>query len=606
MISTMYRASALLAVISSCSYAQEVAFGDIDAEGHASTSLLDNPVPMALGLESFFLDDPMLAHNWLQPSIAAKTMHAETKSQNPAKVARLEAALKEIFTAMPKNAGGRLDRATARYAMHRYFSSKYGWTIKGIQPAGAAWTKEMRVTPDVKSMSKYVLPAHLQDLLGHHLHQEDVDLKALVTLVATIEHLIDSETLMTLYDVLVALKLPVSGRRSDDEVNDIVDTFLLVHAFGLNLEVSVLQDVKKAKAHLEKSHPGWHELQAVARDARRSAGLAGDLDFKQIVQVVKKVEEGYMQFQRKDCSRVKKELIAKPSHTQGRVQFSEVQPSHSSGRRSLLTEGKDKLEGLGVLNNGTEFIIANYVNSQSMCLSTASFYSSCCENECEGLLARLEREVAAPDADPAHLARLMPTITDSGIAEPLLSEISGLAGEDGRVPLHGSALAAWMHRAFPLECPAPQTENTARTTNPRTPNEWRTESDINVHTLPVLVMMEQLSQGLSRYVTMGSQRPAVPPQKDLCHCDLSGMNCKCGKMKVGNTAVSTEDLSADIRSIMIQEKQHETAPRRRFVATLFQLAAVCSLMGTAFVAVKSIFSATAGSNGKVAKEYGLC
>merc|ERR1719443_2073262 len=121
--------------------------------------------------------------------------------------------------------------------------------------------------------------------------------------------------------------------------------------------------------------------------------------------------------------------------------------------------------------------------------------------------------------------------------------------------------------------------------------------------------MEQLSQGLPRYVTMGSQWPAVPPQKHLCHCDLSGMNCKCGKMKIGNTAVSTEDLSADIRSIMIQEIpwiSMETAPRRRFVATLFQLAAVCSLMGTAFVAVKSIFSATAGSNGKVAKEYGLC
>merc|ERR1740117_988486 len=184
----------------------------------------------------------------------------------------------------------------------------------------------------------------------------------------------------------------------------------MVYAFGVNLDVSMLDDVQKAKALLDRSHSGWSQLQAFAHDVKKSVSSDRELDFDQIVQVVEMIGERYVQWHSNDCRRVKEELVAKASHHEGRVQLSEVQPSHAIGRRSLFTESSEDLEKLGVLSDAAEqepvvqlhrdrfkakLIIPNYVNSQSMCLSTASFYTACCVNECESLLGKLEREVAA-------------------------------------------------------------------------------------------------------------------------------------------------------------------------------------------------------------------
>merc|ERR1719191_106602 len=44
----------------------------------------------------------------------------------------LEAILKPMYTALPKNEYGNLGHSTVRYALHRLFIMRHGWHIKGL------------------------------------------------------------------------------------------------------------------------------------------------------------------------------------------------------------------------------------------------------------------------------------------------------------------------------------------------------------------------------------------------------------------------------------------------------------------------------------------
>merc|ERR1719498_1231282 len=100
----------------------------------------------------------------------------------------------------------------------------------------------------------------------------------------------------------------------------------------------------------------------------------------------------------------------------------------------------------------------------------------CCIDECEGLLAHLEKQIAAPDAPPAQILSMVSALSSSSVQSPrklpqnLIDLLEGIAEQHGgRVPLHGRLFAQWMHHAYPLECPYPHISGT---TSPQTPNEW--------------------------------------------------------------------------------------------------------------------------------------
>merc|ERR1712046_248135 len=121
--------------------------------------------------------------------------------------------------------------------------------------------------------------------MGAHVGTGSFDLDSLAILAATIQHLMHGEALTMVYDVLTTLELPVTGRRSQEELGEITDAFMMLYAFGLNLDVSMVEDVRKAKAYLEKSHSGWSRLRDYARGVAQRVSLGKDLDFDQIAQV---------------------------------------------------------------------------------------------------------------------------------------------------------------------------------------------------------------------------------------------------------------------------------------------------------------------------------
>lgn len=564
----------------------DMAWGDVDADGALTTRSLDIPVATARGAENLFIANPMDAHDWSHTSVVRNSLNATLKahlaSQHSAKVKLLEEAMRPIFFALPKDANGRLKDGVARYALHRHFSKKHGWSIKGLEPAGAGWVSTMSVTPDVKDITKYMVPSYLQQQLAKHLGVAGCDLHSLAILAAVIEHMVHAEMQAVVYSIFATLELPVPGKRTKTEVGNILDTFLMVYAFGINLDVSMLRDVQNAKVHLEKSHSGWPKLRLFADQVKDRTSLGSELDFAQIVQVAEKISERYAQYQGQDCRRAKDVLTAKPSHSDGRVKLAEVEASHARGSRSLFTEDREDLERLGVLSEGgveseSQLIISNYVNSQAMCLSTASLYTVCCTNECNSLLEGLERDVGGPTVALTQLENLLAALPGPRLSEAVRKDLASLGDpEEENIRLHSRAFAGWMHKAFPLECPAPHNK---KITNPKTPDEWTGESGLIVHELED--MMGEIALTLAKYTSMGKEtRPKSTANQE-----------------------EVPDSSNDVIVVHPVLRQLTEPQGSGFVAMSFRLSAMASMMVVVAFAGKSALQATGSRTNKVSKDW---
>lgn len=502
--------------------ADEMAWGDIMEDGSLNMRSLDVPIASARGTENFFIADPMAAHDWARVTVVERSLNAQYKLASSAKadssINSIEKMLKPIFAVMPKNEEGLLSNGTARYALHRLFTEQKSWDIKGLQPAGGSWIKSMSVTSDVREVSKYMVPSYLQDLILRKTGTNGMDLRSLAVMAATLEHLIHAELLSILYSVYATLNLPTAGKRSDRETDDILDMFMMVYAFGLNLEISTYRDMAKAKHHLENQHAGWPHVRAFVQGQKRKfstqrALRGSELGFPEILQVVEEIGQQYPRWHHRDCTRAEDHLSALRGFKDGRVAISEVAAVHTAGYRSLFTESQDELHKLGVLAEpGPQLIASNYINSQIFCLSTASYYTACCPNKCDGPLGAFERGAAASSGEPGLIMKLADSLNTSpaGNASDRQRELEEIAANSsGVVPLHGRPFAEWMHRAFPMQCPAP---NDMPTTNPKTPDEWMGEPSENIKDTED--MMAEFAVVLQKYTAMGKKMEDVDAPAD--------------------------------------------------------------------------------------------
>jgi len=508
-------------------FADEIQWGDVAGDGSVETRTLDVPVVMARGTDNFFEQDPMSAQDWAHTSVVSKSVQAHIRLAGSAKPAnrieRFVEALRPIYQAMPKNHADLLSNGTVHYALHRFFTQEKGWSLKGLQPAGETWKKVMSVTPDVKEVSKFMLPTYLQDLIMTNYGSEGVSLQSLAVIAATLDNLINGEMLNILYSVYSTVGLSTAGSRSNQEINDLIDMFIMVYAFGFNLEVSTFEDMKKARHHLETKHSIWPHMRSLADDLKQKVvhmrGSDG-INFDGILQIATDFTEQYSQFHSRDCKRAQEKLMAMPSRKGSSVAMKDVRETHDSGYRPLFTETMEDLNSLGVLDYASglnagekRLIIPNYIHSQSMCLSTVSFYSVCCPNECESLLRILESEFAGSAADPERLNELVSSrLPDAlGDASTRLADFKAMAAAgDGKVPLYRKEFSLWLHRAFPMQCPAP---NTMATTNPKTADEWMQDPDERFKDLEDL--MNETATALAKFTAMGGHiDPEEAPEEE--------------------------------------------------------------------------------------------
>merc|ERR1719343_1694613 len=116
------------------------------------------------------------------------------------------------------------------------------------------------------------------------------------------------------------------------------------------------------------------------------------------------------------------------------------------------------------------------MSSPSRCMGFSSFFSVCCPDNCESVMARIEEAVAEPSAEPKRIAEIVSRLPSTTQAAPrnlsttLLTRLHAVAGRhQGRVPLHGRLFMQWLHHAYPHDCPYP---HEAGTVSPVSQEEW--------------------------------------------------------------------------------------------------------------------------------------
>lgn len=586
-------------IMAGTAVADEMMFVDVNADDTFNIRGLDVPVASARGTDNFFLADPMVAHDWAYTRVVSRSLATELAAAQSTiaaqRITQLEDALTPIYAALPRNEHGLLGNGTVRYALHRLFTKRRGWSIKGLEPAGGAWLQTMSVTSDVKQVTKYIVPTLLHDMMLPNMDGRGLDLHMLAIAAATIEHLVRAETLDVLYSVYTTLELPVGGRRTEAQAETILTTFLMVFGFGSNLEISTARDMRKARAYLESHHPEWRAMQDIVRGAMHSVNNADGFEFSDIMLAVEDLERRYVQHHGRDCVRAKERFSSIPEQHNGRAPLAALKPSYEPGFRALFTEDVEQLQKLGALGSGalnpndmaaSDLIMPNYVESQALCLSTASYYTICCPNECESLLEQLELNIKASAASPEVLGQHVASLRPGSNSDSLVADLKQLAAtsSDGLVALHSGDFARLLHTALPLECPAPQADTlsgVSHGTNPRTADEWMADPSGDVGDTEE--MMSEIAESLAKYTALGRNGD--------------------GSDIVGEEPIWNLHESVHERKDSLASTTPAMPGRGRFFGMVLKLAAMVSLIGVALTTWKSTISAADHDSAKK-KQFG--
>jgi len=427
-----------------------------------------------------------------------------------ARLARIEATLHPMFTALPKNEFGNLGHSTVRYALHRLFVQRHGWYVKGLEPNGESWNSD-----SPSGVLKEMASSYIQELFEHRLGGRGFGLHETAVFAATIEHLVHDEALVRLNQSYAITNNAREAHLSPIQRDDIVDTYMKLYILPEELATYA------SDADMVHTYPGWTETKAFIRDIQHEVSRTergNGPTFDVLTNVVEEIAERFGQFQNAECRQMKDQLVALGDHGVGRVQLADFYRPALDDTSFAFQEDVHYLRQLGALDetdpDSPSVIVPNYVNSQSNCIASSSFYSVCCLDECEQLVSSLEGSLKAPDATPTEIVDLVSNLQSSTVQAPrelspaLLQRLEEVA-EGGSVQLHGRMFAQWMHHAFPRECPFP---HVAGVTAPRTPDEWMAQTGRDS-----LATQEEML----KYVQKESRSPSeVHPNEALSHWEV--------------------------------------------------------------------------------------
>jgi len=393
------------------------------------------------------------------------------------KLSQLEAQLRPMYQALPKNAQGGLSHSVVRYALHRLFVQRHGWVVKGLDPAGGSFNSSSPA-----GILKDQVPAFIQDLFEKRLHGKGMGLHELAVFAATIEHLIHNEAVGRLGLSLNVHEILPTSTMSEVEADGVLDTYMMAYILGENLTNMTLDYVKDSLAEMPELYLAWNETQEFMRGMRANttaATLSHEINFATLAKVAEAAGEHFGSFQDRECRELKDKLVAMEDRASGRVRLAEFYKPALDGAWQFQ-ESVSYLQQLGALDESDpqdlRVLIPNYLMSQSNCIASSSFYSVCCMDECEALMGHLEAEIAGPEAPADRIASLISKLPSSSVNAPWtlsstqvqrLNDIA--ASHGGTVPIHGRLFAQWMHHAYPRECEYPHLSGT---TNPQTEAEW--------------------------------------------------------------------------------------------------------------------------------------
>jgi len=397
-----------------------------------------------------------------------------SKHDDHALVQQLEAELRPMYDALPKGAHGELEPPTVRYALHRYFAQKRGWTMKGLELGGSS--------PNATSTG-------IAEIFGQSLVNSGTGLRRLALFASKLTDIVQKEAGRNLQNVYTALRLSSTSSVRKKDAESAFKGYLVMYLLGDSTDGLGREALVAAEKDVVDMYLAWRSVKLWSKDlyqtllfmqqSRRNPFIRDEVGFKHSSAMVQELGRRFGSFQNMECRGLKGTLMEMELAGTGRVPLSDFYRVGLKGDWQF-NENADYLRSLGALDESDplrpSILIPNYLHSQTNCLSTSGFYSVCCSNECEELLGHLERAIAAPSASPARIAEIVSSLESDTVAAPRnlsslqlarLSSIAELHG--GQVLLHGRLFAQWMHHAYPRECPFPHLSGS---TSALTQEEW--------------------------------------------------------------------------------------------------------------------------------------
>merc|ERR1719389_797128 len=178
-----------------------------------------------------------MSEDEVQTSLLAEVEGTFGEGTASSRVKQLEALLRPMYVALPKNEHGYIGRATVRYALHRLFVQRHGWFIKGLHEAGGH-----RNSTSSAGLLKEQVPAYVQDLFEKRLGGRGLGLHELGVLAATVEHLVHNEAIKRLGDAFKVHDYLPSSALNEDQMDDVLDIYMTGYILGENLAAMSFQE----------------------------------------------------------------------------------------------------------------------------------------------------------------------------------------------------------------------------------------------------------------------------------------------------------------------------------------------------------------------------
>eukprot|EP00746_Dinoflagellata_sp_MGD_P065583 gnl/MRDRNA2_/MRDRNA2_27312_c0_seq1.p1 gnl/MRDRNA2_/MRDRNA2_27312_c0~~gnl/MRDRNA2_/MRDRNA2_27312_c0_seq1.p1 ORF type:complete len:802 (-),score=146.93 gnl/MRDRNA2_/MRDRNA2_27312_c0_seq1:43-2448(-) len=410
----------------------------------------------------------------LRPGVRPGSLRAE-------RLAPVRNAVRPMFNALPKNQEGRLSTSIVRHMAHRYFSHKYGWTIKGLQYQASQ--ENMTKKNGQGDILRSKVPGYVEMVLEGKLSDSGFSLDDAAMLVAAVEQMIFDEVIMDVEASYHLMDIPTEKTIPKPDMLEVLYSFFVESIMHGDFTDKKLH--MKHKRLIGSLYPRWDALMNFVKDTTRTAAIERNrnrrmsfahygqdmFSFEETAYLATRVLEEFGPWSDYECQSMKELFLPRDTHMTGRLQLGPFYRALDSGNWKFY-ETPEYLRHLGCLDEsskevGPQVIIANYINANSNCLLAATHYSVCCMNECEGILRHFENRLQAPSASVSGIMQaasgmlettsVMGKISNNTDHLRLhLEEIARIHG--GWVPLHGRLFSQWLHFAFPHECPYPHTE----------------------------------------------------------------------------------------------------------------------------------------------------
>jgi hypothetical protein len=439
------------------------------ASAHANAFLGRLQPQQATAVLSAESEQALLAE--LGKALGSGHRHATEK-----RIKRIEQMLSPMFGAMVKNEYGNLGPSAAGYMLHRVFVQRHGWFIRALEPANGSFAAWNTSTPTAVLEER--VPDHITKLFEERLGLHGLGLRELAILAATLEHMVHLEALQRLNVSYQGAGFSLEDVLSNDEAVQVLDVYMSVYILGfMHDDLGTLTGgmAKEMHANVLEVYPTWPETQQFLREVHTSVAPKRDYFYYNDVEtVIAEIGERYGRFQDIECRQLKDWLVEVEDTSvggAGRVRMADFYGRALNDGKWQFSETVDYLRQLGALDeadaSNPRVIIPNYISGPSNCVASSAYYSVCCLDECESILAQIEQSIAASEALPSAITNLVSMIPSATMPSNRslspwlhhrLQEVAKHHG--GRVPLHGRLFAQWLHYAYPRECQFPHISGT--------------------------------------------------------------------------------------------------------------------------------------------------